>query len=488
MITDPIRGYFRVSNLCMDVVNTVQFQRLRDLKQLGLTCYVFPGATHHRFEHSLGTAHLGWRWAKQLLGRQGAGSDNAHYADLIEVAGLCHDLGHGPFSHVFDNEILPRIVSPEIRQAWSHEDMSTRILRHIIDENCIDVSHRGMIQEDLGTISALMTGHRPAGCTEKKWIYDIVANKRNSIDVDKFDYLARDAYYVGVNICTDPIRIMQHSKVIDDQICFKDEMYDELVALFQDRARMHSKVYTKSKIKAVEFMVVDALVAAEPVLRIADKLNDVESYLTLDDTIVKRLQFMDADATEAPAAVRKAQALLQRLARRELYSYCEQIVLSHECKNVRTPSPEDIASFHTSDGLVTLNPEDIIISEVKINFSLDDDFPLDYTLFYNKDECFPLRKDVVSNMLPERCQDRKIRIFCRTSNKQDNSRLEHAAREAFGRWVDKHCSKSGCYQTTPFKKRKLLPDDNGGGSGSNGGDRWRNGCATVEEGVEEEGC
>jgi hypothetical protein len=101
-INDPIHHNIWMENLCLQIIDSPQFQRLHGLKQLGTCFYIFPGATHTRFEHSLGVAHLAERMVKGLMEKQKELGITAQDVLCVKIAGLCHDLGHGPFSHVFD--------------------------------------------------------------------------------------------------------------------------------------------------------------------------------------------------------------------------------------------------------------------------------------------------------------------------------------------------------------------------------------------------
>ena len=162
----------------------------------------------------------------------------------IQLAGLCHDLGHGPFSHVFDNEFLPRRHAgwdPK-NAAWNHEAMSADMFEWMVEDNHIDVDG-----EVVKRVRDLITSNDADAPADKKFLWDIVANKRNSVDVDKSEYIMRDAYNTNVKGSVDISRLMSFMKVIDDKICFKASEVYNVYELFHTRASLHQKVYTHKK-------------------------------------------------------------------------------------------------------------------------------------------------------------------------------------------------------------------------------------------------
>ncbi|KAJ1952038.1 SAM domain and HD, partial [Dispira parvispora] len=107
---DPAHGYISFGPFMLDIIDTPQFQRLRYLKQMGTSYFVFPGASHNRFEHCLGVGYLAGNLITRFQETQPELAITERELRCIQVAGLCHDLGHGPFSHVFDSIIVPTLM------------------------------------------------------------------------------------------------------------------------------------------------------------------------------------------------------------------------------------------------------------------------------------------------------------------------------------------------------------------------------------------
>ena len=385
---DPIHHHFHLPKDCIDIIDTPEFQRLRDIKQLGTSYYVFPGASHNRFEHSLGVCHLADKMIKGIRMTQKDELDlDGHDERIVRLAGLCHDLGHAPFSHLFDNEFLPRSKwmqeDPEACREWKHERMSTEIFDLMVDKNYLDYSDRVrrgvkdiiMGSEDEFDVKA-----------EKAYLKQIVANGLSSVDVDKFDYIQRDCYYSGVSASCNFDRFFQNIKILDNQICFKASEAHNLNDLFYTRQSLFRKVYTHRKGKAIEYMVVDAMIEADPVFNFSAKATDPKEYVKLDDTILKQIEW------GTDPALGKAQEIIERLRKRQLYRYVNEVIVpGTHAADWKAVAPEDITTHQDPSGVAgeALRPEDIIIHNVKYDWGKRDQYPLDYMKFYSKHEDGP---------------------------------------------------------------------------------------------------
>lgn len=322
-INDPVHGFITLEPEILQFVDTPHFQRLRELAQLGTTYFVFPGASHKRFEHSLGVCHLSSLMVSNLKTNQPELNITKREEFLVKVAGLCHDLGHGPFSHVFDNEVIPRLGKGI---HWSHEDGSLMMLDSLIDDYAIDLE-----KNDIEIIKQLIL---PPKCFSsqnsslllngRKFLYDIVANRRNSIDVDKFDYIIRDSRQVGLQETRNHEMLMRLCRVIDDEICYHSKCCYDIYELFHSRYSLHKRVYSHRVSKSVELMVTDALILAEPFLKIGEKLTDPHQFMQLTDSILQKIEFSDDSSLEA------SKSIIRRIKRRKLYKQAGEIVLPSE--------------------------------------------------------------------------------------------------------------------------------------------------------------
>jgi len=168
-IRDPIHGFIGVTQKECDILDSPYMQRLRGIKQLACTHLIYPGATHTRFEHSLGVLHIADRIAQKL-----EFPDDER--EIVRFAALLHDIGHGPFSHVFD------IVMTRIHGEYDHAQMASRVIKHTGLYKKL-----GKLQDK---VLLLLDDPKNQGK-----LGDVISS---ALDADRMDYLKRDSYYVGV--------------------------------------------------------------------------------------------------------------------------------------------------------------------------------------------------------------------------------------------------------------------------------------------------
>jgi len=342
-VCDRIHGQVILEPLLVAIVDTPEFQRLRKLKQLGGTDHVFPGGTHTRFEHSLGVAHLAGMMAESLQRRQPELAISNSDVLCVKIAGLVHDLGHGPFSHMFET-FVNRIRLASGKSKWHHEACSRSLLMLLLSENQIsfeDYFPYNSVEspaQQLEFIMMLIEGLAPGAPwpdtigrpPAKRFLFDIVANKRNGIDVDKLDYFHRDIASVfgsASPLGCDIPRLLESARVLsvegETQVCFEEKMALNLGDIYRTRSWMHKFVYLHHTAKAVETMMCDVLELSKDVVevrgtdnkpvKLADAVEDPVAFSKLGDWI---LDFIWASCD---ARLAEAQTLLARIYRRELY-------------------------------------------------------------------------------------------------------------------------------------------------------------------------
>ena len=188
VVRDVLYGYIELTPLARRIIDTSEFQSLRDLRQLGLASYVFPSANHTRFEHSLGVYHLAGQLLKGIAERQpNLFAQNPlkrrRLIELVQVAGLCHDLGHYAFSHMFDSHIARRLGVPE------HEERGAEMFRGMVKRYDLP-----LLPTEVDFVVRLMLGDptvRPS------WLASVIHDREAQLDVDKLDYLNRDSFHLG---------------------------------------------------------------------------------------------------------------------------------------------------------------------------------------------------------------------------------------------------------------------------------------------------
>ena len=383
-IYDPIHGFISVSPLLQLFIDTPEFQRLRDLKQLGATYFVYPSATHTRFEHSLGVCHLAGSLLQNLKKNQPELSITKNQIDLIQLAALLHDLGHGPFSHLYDNYIIEK-DEPE------HEERGIKIFKNIVESNPI-IKNR--INND--SIKFVCDLINPSEELKNNWIYQIVCNKVNDIDVDKIDYILRDSYHIGLPLQGEFSRLITMVKVCNYEdnkvLAWNKKLQYEIFLLFSSRYRLHKQVYTHHTVKSFEYLII-------PIIQKLTKKN-IDFIDFTDAVVLSRLNL-------------ECKNDLEQLSKRNIPILVgEKILTSKE-------SIDDFIENNPIPDYYDYNSDLFIYESLKIGLSNSKN-PLDNVYYYSKDsekECFKLESKDFSFIIPENYKEIIIRFYVKNRNK-----------------------------------------------------------------------
>ena len=279
LIYDIIHGYINISNLAKSIIDTLHFQRLRNIHQTGCLHLVFPSAVHTRFEHSIGTYHLAKQMITNIKNNQPELNISDRIVELVSIAGLCHDLGHLAYSHLFDDMILPLLENyHELGKLKHHEYRSVSLLNTIIKEYNLEIKpFEYQFISDLILENTDNYNNWNEKLKVGEWIFCIISNKKNGIDVDKFDYLVRDNNFLGLKISFDYSRLILQARVIDNELCYPKQAVDDIIHMFFLRYRLHRQIYNHKTIKAIELILKNILLILDK------KYNFVKLILESDE-------------------------------------------------------------------------------------------------------------------------------------------------------------------------------------------------------------
>ena len=225
IINDPVYGFISIPTaLVFDIIEHPYFQRMRYIKQLGMTHLVYPGALHTRFHHALGAMHLMGMAVETLRNKDHEISDEEEEAVIIAI--LLHDIGHGPFSHALEEMIVSGL---------SHEDISVLLM------NKLNEKFGGRLTMAISIFN---------GTYPRKFLRQLVSSQ---LDMDRMDYLNRDSFFTGVSegvISSD--RIIKMLNVKDDHIAVEEKGIYSVEKFLIARRLMYWQVYLHKTVIAAE--------------------------------------------------------------------------------------------------------------------------------------------------------------------------------------------------------------------------------------------
>ena len=253
IINDPIYGFITIpSDLIYDIIEHPYFQRLRRIKQLGLTDLVYPGANHTRFHHALGAMHLMKITLDGLRNKGHFIYDSEYEAALIAI--LLHDVGHGPFSHTLESALLNSV---------KHEDISLAIIKHL-DQH---------FQGKLSFAQQVFKNEYP-----RKFLNQLVASQ---LDIDRLDYLKRDSFFTGVSEGTiGADRIIKMLNVVNDELVVEEKGIYSIENFLSARRLMYWQVYLHKTTICAEKMLIKVIQRAKELVR-AGELDCPNTNLSL---------------------------------------------------------------------------------------------------------------------------------------------------------------------------------------------------------------
>lgn len=252
IINDPVYGFITIDHpLILEIISHPYYQRLRNIHQMAFAHLVYPGAVHTRLHHSLGAYHLMCNALGELRSK---GIDINPEEELgAKIAILLHDIGHGPYSHALEHELIPGI---------HHEVISLLIIKKLNEE------FAGQLQ----TAIDIFTNRHP-----KHFLHQLVSGQ---LDVDRMDYLNRDSFFTGVAegvIGYD--RILKMLTVKDGNLLVEEKAVYSIEKFLVSRRLMYWQVYLHKTVLSAEMMLVKIIRRARELITNGEKVDAVSSEL-----------------------------------------------------------------------------------------------------------------------------------------------------------------------------------------------------------------
>ena len=260
-ITDPIHDFIRINKTERKIIDTSVFQRLRRIKQLSGAHLTYPGAQHTRFEHSLGVLHIASMAGESLHSKELMSNEDVQN---IRFAALLHDIGHGPFSHLFE-EVLQR-------KKQNHEEIGKQI---ILKSEIGDIISKSGYDKKL--IHNLAVGQ-----SKMQYLNEIVSG---ALSADMMDYLLRDGYFTGAEHAKiDHHRLTHSLDVYKNKLALDSSALVNFETMMISRFQMFKAVYFHKTVRAGEVMMLEAMSLAGNELGLSSL--KIDEYVKLTDEVV----------------------------------------------------------------------------------------------------------------------------------------------------------------------------------------------------------
>ncbi len=460
-IHDSIHGYISVSNYACRIIDSKYFQQLRNKKQLGTACYVFPNAVHTRFEHSIGTYNFACKLMDCILHKtkqsqisdylskikylqnyykfkyDGKAKLDRYICELVKIGALCHDIGHGPFSHLFDDNFLPSVYDPDgLNEDYfkieniTHEERSANLIEKIIKSD--DILKKIILDDEIEFIKHLINPTKD----DTGFLFQIVSNYLNGLDVDKYDYLIRDSKVLGFKISFDASRLVDDIVIVNNNICYPNQVIFEIYNMFNLRYNMHKMVYNHKAVISTQLLIIEFMKLINPELKLSDSIKNLDKFIMFgDNTMFDFLNlYKIKDVTDLPENIVKAQEILDKLNRHESYHFIDSLITKDKLEISKESILKDC-----DKKTYNLLQDELVIFKTKIGLvSGDKQHPLDSIYSYSTKSL--LQKDVpdvkkievddVSLLIPKVHQEYITMFFVKNQN---NKKAINKMKEVFSK-------------------------------------------------------
>lgn len=385
---DPIYSEIFLYPLEIVISDTKAMQRLRYLSQLAGAEYVYPSATHTRFSHSLGVMHLSGVYSEHIYG------DNHSKFRLLRIAGLLHDVGHGPYSHQFDD-----VVYKKMGYSDGHDDFREKIIKNILIDEIIseyeyikDPRTKNDFLKDLKfTIEEEVNEEnlRESLVILMEKVNDIYKGEdsgnidfniiQGPLGADRLDFVLRDSYYAGTRHfgtgATD--RMIRNSEIYDgNKLVYSIKVIDDIYTSLFSRFMMYKNVYFHKTSRAADQMIQEILRYAYDILDLKNRVENLETFADLTDSlIIDEISFLynivfekknvlinpSGDILKYSEKILNAHELIERLKKRDFWKLIVEIPYS------TTGVDPTVVSVSVAENVlkkIKTNIENVVITDI----------------------------------------------------------------------------------------------------------------------------
>lgn len=337
-IRDPIHAYIRLTQEETALLDTPYLQRLRWISQLSGVRLVFPGAQHSRLAHAMGVMHLAGEYANQVFQEY---DDQNHRVQLARLGGLLHDIGHGPFSHAYDDTVYPLLYpgNPHGHDAHRNLIVKSEYLKPYVEDCGISPSQlKDLWEGNDRVMQAIVQG---------------------ALGADRMDFMLRDAYYSGTthfgSIASK--RLIDNALIIDHEgipsLHYNLKVLEDIFQSLLGRFYMYRGVYFHKASAAADIIIREMLNAAKVPLNLAERTKNLEGYQFMNEyTLLGEIM-----ASKDPELM-DAQHFTKRLLTRDIPKLVWEAIMSeNQIKTISGDLAEDSKTIAYGQFIKTVNKE-----------------------------------------------------------------------------------------------------------------------------------